>query len=132
MKRALLLLPLLLASLLAEAIHWRGDYDRALDEGRSKDRPLLLLLVLGDPESVRTMLHRLMRDETLSRWIDRRTVPVLLQAEGRISYPIELYYTTRFPTLFLVDSRRELPLTAPCLGIGACLESLRQWRKEFP
>jgi len=33
-----------------------------------------------------------------------------------LSYPIEMYYTRVFPTLFFVDSQRELFLHEPLYG----------------
>ena len=43
-------------------------------------------------------------------------VPVIVTYEGALSYPIEMYYTTIFPTLFFVDSSKETFLKEPLYG----------------
>ena len=48
--------------------------------------------------------------------LDHHFVSVIVTYEGRETYPIEMYYTTVFPTLFFVDSSRELFLTKPLYG----------------
>ncbi|MCD6211772.1 MAG: thioredoxin family protein, partial [Sulfurovum sp.] len=48
--------------------------------------------------------------------VNSKMVPVIVTYEGVLSYPIEMYYTTIFPTLFFVDSERELFLHEPLYG----------------
>ena len=36
--------------------------------------------------------------------------------EGSLNYPIELYYTTLFPTLFWVNSKKEVFFEGPLYG----------------
>ena len=48
--------------------------------------------------------------------INKNMVPVIVMYEGKLSYPIEMYYTTVFPTLFFVDSQRELFINEPLYG----------------
>jgi hypothetical protein len=48
--------------------------------------------------------------------INQKMIAVIVTYEGRTSYPIEMYYTRVFPTLFFVDSTRELFFREPLYG----------------
>jgi len=48
--------------------------------------------------------------------INEKMVAVIVTYEGSKSYPVEMYYTTVFPTLFFVDSSKELFLREPLYG----------------
>jgi hypothetical protein len=53
-------------------------------------------------------------------------VPVIVRYEGRLSYPIEMYYTTVFPTLFFVDSQREVFIHKPLYGKRITKEAIQK------
>jgi len=44
------------------------------------------------------------------------TIPLIVQADRISAYPSEMFYTTRFPALFLIDWRNEQLLTTPLYG----------------
>jgi len=96
----------------ASFVHWQGDYDKAHAKARAMHKPLLVLLVKSDPFS-RELIRTVFMDRPYVEAINRRTIPLLLTYGTRASYPIELYYTTTFPTLFLVDATHELFLLPP-------------------
>ena len=116
----------------AGAIRWRGDYNAAHREALEKGHPLLVLLIREKCTACRDLVLRLAVDTEISSWINRSTVPVIVRADERSDYPVELYYTTRFPTLFWTDSRRELPLRPPCFGADSCFDALKRWQRENP
>jgi len=45
--------------------------------------------------------------------LNEKYVAVIVTYEGRLTYPIELFYSTTFPTLFFVDSKDESFLREP-------------------
>jgi len=48
--------------------------------------------------------------------LNKKYVAVMLTYEGETSYPIELFYSTVFPTLFFVSSVDEHFLEEPLYG----------------
>jgi hypothetical protein len=48
--------------------------------------------------------------------INHSMVAVIVTYEGLLSYPVEMYYTTVFPTLFFVNSEKELLYKRPLYG----------------
>jgi len=50
------------------------------------------------------------------KFVNQKFVSVIVTYEGRESYPIELFYSTNFPTLFFVNSQTETFLVKPLYG----------------
>ena len=48
--------------------------------------------------------------------INQKMIAVIVTYEGSVSYPVEMYYTTVFPTLFLVDTKTETFMNEPLYG----------------
>ena len=85
-------------------IGWMGDYDAALNRARQEKKPLLILMVKPGCTMCKSFLVRIACDEALRERIVRSTVPLIL-TQGVSRYPIEMYYTPVYPTLFLVDAQ---------------------------
>ncbi len=107
------LFPFLLS---ANFVNWLGDYDSAHQKALKEHKPLLVLVVKKrDPLSSKVIQNSFMDQKYVDR-INEKMIPVIVTYEGVLSYPIEMYYTTIFPTLFFVDSNRETFLKTPLYG----------------
>jgi len=122
------LLPLLVS---ANFVNWLGNYDSAHQKALKEAKPLLVLVVKKeDPLSSAIIKNTLMNHRYVDT-INQKTVPVIVTYEGTLSYPIEMYYTTIFPTLFFVDSQRELFLKKPLYGQEISSTSLKNLFPEI-
>lgn len=100
----------------ANHVQWLGDYDTALQKAHKEHKPLLVLVVKHkDPLSNKIIKDQFMNHDYVDI-INQKMVPVIVTYEGRLSYPIEMYYTRVFPTLFFVDSSREIFFREPLYG----------------
>jgi len=113
-KYVLLWLLPLIAS--ADHVHWLGDYSRALQIAHQEQKPLLVLVVKKNDSLSSQIIKNTFMDQDYVDKVNSKMVPVIVTYEGVLSYPIEMYYTTIFPTLFFVDSERELFLREPLYG----------------
>ena len=114
-KLALLIL-LSISSSRAEHIHWLGDYDRALQKAHQTHRDIMVLLVKrGSKVSRDTIARNFMNREYIDR-LESRYVCVIVIYKSRNSYPIELLYSTTFPTLFFISSKDERFIIEPLYG----------------
>ena len=109
----------------SETIRWRGDYDQALQEARERGRDLLLILTKPSCPFCAELIRKIAADPVLVHALNRHFIPVIVTADARADYPVELYYTTRFPALFLVEALREVPDEGSCRGRG-CYTFLRR------
>jgi len=107
------LLPLFVS---ANFVSWLGNYDVAHQKALKEHKPLLVLVVKkNDPLSSQIIKNSFMNMSYVNV-INKNMVSVIVTYEGALSYPIEMYYTTIFPTLFFVDSSKELFLREPLYG----------------
>jgi len=114
----------------AAHIHWLGNYDQALQKAISTHKPLLVLVVNQEKTSKEIIKKQLMNQPYISA-MNQHFVSVIVTYEGRETYPIEMYYTTVFPTLFFVDSGRELFLRKPLYGKEITTEALAKIMRDL-
>jgi len=110
--KSILFLLFFTSLLFSQALSWRGEYDKAHQEALRRHKPLLVLVVKKDDAKIREVLRNVFMNQSYIEALNEKVVAVMATYEGGSSYPIELYYTTRFPALFLVDER-EVFLTKP-------------------
>ncbi len=120
----LFLLPLLAS---ADHVHWLGDYSSALKLAQKEHKPLLVLLVKKSDKSSSKVIQNSFMNRPYVKEINQKTIPVIVTYEGRVSYPIEMYYTTVFPTLFLVDTKTETFMKEPLYGEQISQQVLLQY-----
>jgi len=116
MLRQLILLWLLTLCTYANHVHWLGDYSKALHLAHQEHKPLLVLVVKHkDPFSHTIIKNHFMNHKYVDS-INQKMIAVIVTYEGSMNYPIEMYYTTVFPTLFLVDTKTETFMIEPLYG----------------
>ena len=110
----------------ANHVQWLGDYDKALQKAHKEHNPLLVLVVKHkDPLSNKIIKDQFMNHAYVDK-INQQMVPVIVTYEGRVSYPIEMYYTRVFPTLFFVDTKTETFIGEPLYGEEITQEELQK------
>jgi len=97
----------------ANFVNWLGNYDIAHQKALKEHKPLLVLVVKKNNPLSSQIIKNAFMDQDYVDEVNSKMVPVIVTYEGALSYPIEMYYTTIFPTLFFVDSERELFLREP-------------------
>ncbi len=123
MKKVALFLLLLSGFIIAENLHWMGNYKRALQKAKIVEKPLLILLVNRDKNSTAILKTCFSKDSVIKE-VNSKTVPVIVLFEGKNSYPIEMYYTTVFPTIFVVNPKDESLLHKPLYGKDITVDSI--------
>jgi len=117
------LLPFLLS---ANFVNWLGNYNVAHQKALKEHKPLLVLVVKkNDPLSSQIIKNAFM-NKSYVNVINKNMVSVIVTYEGALSYPIEMYYTTIFPTLFFVDSSKETFLRDPLYGEKITKEAMQK------
>ncbi len=106
MKTPLILL-LLISSINANHISWLGDYDKALQKAKEEKKPMMVLLVKKECKRCNEVIveHFMNSDEVDE--LNKKYIAVIITYEGKLTYPIELFYSRTFPTLFFVNSKDE-------------------------
>jgi len=115
----------------ANHVHWLGNYDKALQLARKEHKPLLVLVVKKELKACNIILHKHFMNHPYIDTINKKMIAVIVTYEGALSYPIEMYYTTVFPTLFLVDTKTETFMSEPLYGEGIDSNSLSEMVKKL-
>jgi hypothetical protein len=118
----LLLFPLV--AFATNYVHWQGDYDKALQQAHQEHKPLLVLVVKDDTPLCNKIIQTTFMNQPYVDRINGEMIAVIVTYEGKLSYPIELYYTTHFPTLFWVDSSSETFLSPPLYERNISIEKM--------
>lgn len=103
-------------SINADHIHWMGNYDKALQKAQKEHKPLMVLLVKKECPSCNDVIKDAFMGQEYVKYLNQKFVSVIVTYEGRESYPIEMFYSTSFPTLFFVSSQTEGFLSEPLYG----------------
>ena len=122
------LLPLLLS---ANFVKWMGNYDDAHQKALKENKPLLVLVVKKNDPLSSTVIKNTFMDTSYVDTINMKMIPVIVMYEGTLSYPIEMYYTTTFPTLFFVDSSNEVIFKKPLYGKSIYKQNVEQYLIEL-
>ena len=115
----------------AASIHWMGDYDHAHQTALNQHKGLMVILVTPRSSNASNLIRSLQSDTVIVASIQQHFIPVIVTVDTRTQYPIEMYYTTEFPALFLVDPVREITWKW-CVGEGmiACVRGgVLQYKK---
>lgn len=130
MKKVLFILFYFTLSVNADHIHWLGNYDKALQKAQKEHKHLMVLLVKKECGPCNAVIqHYFMGQEYVGR-LNQKFVSVIVTYEGRESYPIELFYSRSFPTLFFVDYQTESFLAEPLYNKSIDKESIDKILKD--
>lgn len=117
MRKILLILILLLSNLSSNTIpnniSWYHSYDKALISAQKEKKNLMLFVASSKNNNSNEILKQYFLNQDYIEYINKNFVNVLITIEHKTSYPIELFYTTSFPSIFFVSYKDESYLTHP-------------------
>ncbi len=128
--KALLCISALPLVVMASHLHWMGNYDKALQQAIAAHKPLLVLVVKKDGKS-NTILQKALMNQPYIPAMNSHFVSVIVTYEGEGSYPVEMYYSTVFSTLFFVNSSDETFLTPPLYAEGIKAKNLAKIMQDL-
>ena len=118
-------------SISADHVHWMGNYDKALQKAQKEHKPLMVLLVKKECLFCNDVIKDFFMEREYVKDLNQKFVSVIVMYEGRESYPIEMFYSTSFPTLFFVSSETEHFLSEPLYGKFINVNTIENILKEL-
>ena len=117
MYKILLILILLLSNLssnnIVNNISWHGSYDKALEIVHKEKKNMMLFISSSKDSNSNEILRKYFMNQKYIDYLNKNFINVLISVEHKTSYPIELFYTTSFPSIFFVAYKDESFLTHP-------------------
>lgn len=98
-----------------EHIRWQNDYENSLIEAKRAKKDILLLVLKKECIKCKSIFTEIFNKDDIQKSVNEKYIPVLVFFEDKSSYPIELFYTQTFPTLFFVSREDESFLQKPLL-----------------
>ena len=113
MYKILLILILLLSNLFSNNISWYHAYDKALELAQKEKKNMMLFIASSKTNNSNEILKKYFLNQEYIEYINKNFISVLITVEHKTSYPIELFYTTSFPSIFFASYKDESYLTHP-------------------
>ena len=113
MYKIILILILLLSNLLSNNIFWYSSYDKALMIAQKEKKNLMLFIASMKDNNSSEILRKYFQNQNYIEYLNTNFINVLITVEHKSSYPIELFYTTTFPSIFFASYEDESFLTHP-------------------
>lgn len=113
MYKIILLLILLLSNLSSNNISWYSSYDKALEIAQKEKKNMMLFIASSKDKNSNKILRKYFQNQEYINYLNTNFINVLITVEYKTSYPIELFYTRNFPSIFFVAYKDESFLTHP-------------------
>lgn len=110
---------LFIFTIYADSISWYGKYDNALQASHMQQKDMMILLVSSKQKSSLNILKKLFMEKEYIEYLNKNYINVLINVDYKTSYPIELFYTTKFPSLFFASHKDESFLIEPVYGLSS-------------
>lgn len=111
-----LVLFLMAIALFSEQIRWHNDFDKVLFKAKEEKKEIMLLVLKKECAECKEVFVEVFNDKEVQEKVNRKYIAVVAFFEHENSYPVELFYTQSFPTIFFVSSRDESYLQKPLRG----------------
>jgi len=97
-------------------IRWYGDYEKALILAKKQNKDLFVVVVSSNCKICKDDFSTIFLDIDVVNYINNRYISIIVTKEFQLDYPIELYYTTQYPSYFFASSKDEVFLKNPHYG----------------
>jgi uncharacterized protein YyaL (SSP411 family) len=109
-------LHLFILSSFASHILWQSNYSKALKQAQQQNKILMVLLIKNNSQSCKDIVKNIFTNQSYLKTLNQKTVAVIVNKDSEANYPIEMFYSTTFPTLFFVNPQNEIFIKDPYYG----------------
>jgi thioredoxin-related protein len=113
MYKIILILILLFTNLFSNNISWYSSYDKAFQIAQKEKKNMMLFIASSKDNNSNEILRKYFINQDYINYLNKNFINVLITIEHKTSYPIELFYTTSFPSIFFASHKDESFLTHP-------------------
>ncbi|NOZ89930.1 MAG: thioredoxin family protein [Epsilonproteobacteria bacterium] len=113
MKKILILITTISIIAYANHINWQGNYDKALQQAIDENKTLMVLLIKNDCQECKNIIKNLFMNKTYIDELNKNAIAVIVNIDNKDSFPLEMYWSNEYPTLFFVNSQNETFVKEP-------------------
>ena len=97
----------------ANHIKWHGNYEKALKEAREQNKVLMVLLIKNNCQKCKDLVKDIFINKPYIYELNHNVISVIVNIDNKHSFPIEMYWSNEYPTLFFVNSQNEIFIHKP-------------------
>lgn len=97
----------------ANSISWYALYDKAFEVAKKQKKHMMIFLASSKNKSSNEILRKHFQNKNYINYLNQNFINILITVEHKSSYPIELFYTTNFPSIFFASYMDESFLSHP-------------------
>ena len=97
----------------ANHIKWHGNYEKALKEAREQNKVLMVLLIKNNCQKCKDLVKDIFVNKPYIDKLNHNVISVIVNIDDKYSFPIEMYWSNEYPTLFFVNSQNEIFIYKP-------------------
>ena len=97
----------------ANHIKWHGNYEKALKEAREQNKVLMVLLIKNNCQKCKDLVKDIFVNKPYIDELNQNVISVIVNIDNKHSFPIEMYWSNEYPTLFFVNSQNEIFIHKP-------------------
>ena len=97
----------------ANHIKWHGNYEKALKEAREQNKVLMVLLIKNNCQKCKDLVKDIFINKPYIDELNHNVISVIVNIDNKHSFPIEMYWSNEYPTLFFVNSQNEIFIHKP-------------------
>jgi thioredoxin-related protein len=113
MLKTIFILQVLLLVSFANHILWKSDYSQALIDAKNNNKKLMVLLIKDNCKNCKEIVRNIFTNQPYLKKINQKVVSIIVNKDSKINYPIELFYSISFPTLFFINPKDEMFIIEP-------------------
>jgi len=98
---------LLFNTLYANHIKWYASYDKAFAYAKEHNKKMIVYLIQNDCKRCKDIVATVFTNKPYIDKLNVDFVSVIVNFDDKVSYPLEMYYSNVFPTLFIVEPKEE-------------------------
>nr|WP_321267447.1 thioredoxin family protein [uncultured Sulfurimonas sp.] len=106
---------LFVSSIYANHVSWQSNFDKAHQQALKENKKLMVLLIKKDCKECIETIKSTFTNQAYIEKINSEFISVLATYNQKSSYPIEMLYTSTYPSLFFLD-KQELFICKPIRG----------------
>ena len=116
MLKIFFIIQILLLNLFANHILWQSNYSKALKQAQQQNKTLMVLLTKDNSQACKDIVKNIFTNQPYLEKLNQKVVAIIVNKNGKVNYPIEMFYSTTFPTLFFVNPTNEIFIKEPYYG----------------
>jgi len=103
LNKVYFLLIIILNTSFANNIKWYANYNKALKIAKKQNKNIMIFLINNNSKENKKMFINTFSNPRVIGKLNKNYISIILKFNSKRSYPIEMFYTNIFPSIFIIS-----------------------------